>query len=136
MKVRATQDGVCKYYRTAGDVFDWPDDQPLPIAPYNWVERVSDDTPNLMQGAMMNNGDPVRVYECISCGHITNRRSRFCPDCGANADAAKDEERIEKERADAIEGIQGKQARPKAKIRAKGTMPMGTGGVVDKDKEV
>lgn len=131
MKVRATKDGVCKYYRTAGDVFDWPEGENAPEPPFGpdgWVERVDDDTPHKMQEA----GEKGIAFECMNCGYITQRRTRFCPDCGSSAEAEKDAERIEKERADAIEAIQGKASRPPRKVKPKLVAP----GVVDKDKEI
>ena len=134
MKVRAKQDGVHKYYRVEGDVFDWDEEVPLPVDPYNWIEQVPEDTANKMQEA----GEKGILFECIKCGYIAQRITRFCPNCGTSADAEKEAAKIEKERADAIEGIRGKALRPVSKkIKPKGRMPMGTdGGVVDKDQEV
>lgn len=132
MKVRAVQDGLYKYYRTAGDVFEVPDDFEMPKQPYAWLEKVSEETPNKMQEA----GAQVPVYECPACGYITQRRTKFCPDCGTSAEIEKEEEQREKDRADAIEAVQGKQARPEPKKRGRRSLPDSTSGIVDKDKEV
>lgn len=126
MKVRATQDGYCKYYRVAGDVFDWPDDQKMPVPPYVWVEIVPDETANIMQEV----GEKAHVYECPSCGYVTQRRSKFCPDCGSNGNEEVEKEKSQRDHDDAIEGITGKRPPGRPKKAAK------SAGVVDKDQEV
>lgn len=147
MKVKALQDGVMKYYRSEGDVFDWPDDKPLGHPDrkegvqdlcndrdaqgkclHVWVEPVPEDTENRMREV----GEGGLAFECPGCGYITQRRTKFCPDCGLSAAVEQEANKAAKARQDAIEGITGKRETLQVKLKkhTRGS------GAVDKNAEV